>query len=120
MDDTLTCPICENRLRTVSINNKFLHPINKTATYAERTCNGLNHVLQFFADEATHKIDFIKISLNPKYTKYLEIDFINTKCRISCMKKGKAEYIEIPKMIEPDFPHLVKLKERVALYVVFS
>lgn len=121
MDDTLVCPICENKLRTIRITNKHLFPVNKTANYAERTCSeGMNHSLQLFTDEETGQIDFLKISLNPKYSRYIEIDFINQKCRINCMKNGKSEYIDVPKMIEPDFPALVKLKERVSLYIVFS
>lgn len=95
--------------------------MSKTADYVERTCSsGMNHVIQLFADSNTKKVDFIKLSLNPKYSRYLEIDFLNQKCRINCMKDGKAEYIEVPKMIIPDFPNLVRLKERVSLYVVFS
>jgi len=121
MDDTPTCPICGNKMRTVNLDNKLLHIIKKQANYVERTCvNGMNHSLRLFADKATGQVDFINLSLNPKYSKYLEIDFINSKCRINCMKEGKPEYIEIPKMIIPDFPLLEKLKERVNLYVVFS
>lgn len=121
MDDTLTCPICANKLRNIKLHDKLLHPINKTANYAERTCSGgMNHSLQLFTDEATGQVDFLKLSLNPKYSRYLEIDFYNQKCRINCLKDNKPDYIDIPKMIEPDFPHLTKLKERISLYVVFS
>jgi hypothetical protein len=121
MDDTSTCPICDNKLRTVWLVNKYLYPISKAANYAERTCaTGMNHSLQLFTDTATNKIDFLKLSLNPKYSRYLEIDFVNQRCRISCLKEGKPEYIEIEKMIEPDFPHLTKLKEKVSMYIVFS
>lgn len=121
MEDVTSCPICNNKLRTVRLNGKYLFSVNKTSNYVERTCSqGMNHSLQFFTDENTKKIDFIKISLNHKYSKFIEIDFINQKCRISCMKSGKAEYIDIPKMLEPDFPNLTKLKEKVALYVTFS
>lgn len=62
----------------------------------------------------------IKLSLNPKYSRFLEMDFVNQKCRITCSKDGENEYIDIPKMIYPDFPDLTKLKEKVSLYVVFS
>ena len=121
MDDTPTCPVCGNKLRTVRTKNKYLHWISKTANYAERVCSkGMNHSLQIFTDEETRQVDMLKLSLNPKYSRYLEIDFVNQKCRINCMKEGKSEYIQIPKMIEPDFPDLVKLKERVSMYVVFS
>ena len=120
MEDTLACPICGNKLRTVKLTNKYLHPINKTATFFERTCVGVNHSLRFFADENTKRVDMLKFSLDPKYSKYLEIDYHNKRCRISCMKNSETSYIYIPKMIEPDFPDLAKLKERISMYVVFS
>jgi hypothetical protein len=120
MEDTITCPICGNRLRTVRLTNKYLHPINKTATFLERTCSGANHSVQFFTDEATKQIDMLKFSLDPKYTRYLEIDYVNKRCRIACMKNSEPSYIYIPKMVEPDFPNLEKLRERISMYVVFS
>lgn len=121
MDDTLTCPICSNKMRTINLENKLLHAIGKQSNYAERTCiKGMNHSLRLWADKVTGKVDFLNLSLNPKYSRYLEIDFINLKCRINCMKDGKPDYVTIPKMIWPDFPELKKLKERVELYVVFS
>jgi len=92
----------------------------KVGSWKERTCTGPNHSLQIFSDVNTKKVDLLTLSLNPKYSRYLEIDFVNEKCRINCMKDGKSEYIHIDKMIEPDFPSLTKLKERVSLYVVFS
>lgn len=99
----------------------FLPSASKASDYIERTCvHGRNHAIQFFTEEATGKVDFLKISLSPKYSRYLEINYTTETCRISCMKAGKTEYINIEKMIEPDFPDLVKLKERVGLYVVFS
>lgn len=121
MDDTISCPICNNRMRAVRLSNKYLHTIDKTASYMERTCsNGMNHTLQIFVDEGTRKVDLLRLSLNHKYSRYLEIDYIHQKCRISCFKDSKAEYIEIDKMIDPDFPNLIKLKEKISLYVVFS
>lgn len=80
----------------------------------------MNHTLTIITNEALKRVESLKLSLNPKYSRFLEIDFIAQRCRINCMKEGKSEYIDIPKMIEPDFPDLVKLKERVSLYVVFS
>lgn len=121
MEDTTSCPICGNKLRTVRMAKKHLHWVDRTANYAERTCTrGMNHSLQIFVDESTRLVDMLMLSLNPKYSRYLEIDFVNRKCRINCMKEGKPDYIDIDKMIEPDFPDLTKLKEKVAMYVVFS
>lgn len=121
MADTLNCPICSSKLRTVRLTNKFLFGVNKSSNYIERTCSlGMNHSLQFFTDEKTKKIDFIKISLNHKYSRFIELDFHNQKSKISCLKSGKAEYIEVPRLLEPDFPNLEKLKEKVSVIVSFS
>ena len=120
MDDVLDCPICKNKLRNINLPAKHLHGVGKTSDYIERTCTqGRNHSIQFFADTTTDKIDLLKISLNPKYSRYIEIDFINERCKISCMKSGRAECIEIYKILYPDFPDLVSLKEKVALFIVF-
>lgn len=121
MDDTLVCPICGNKLRNAKLTNRYLHPIKKFSDFTERTCTlGMNHTIQMFIDGYTGKVDFLKISLNPKYSRFVEIDYINSRCRVSCLKNNIPDYIEIDKMIEPDFPELTKLKERVSMYVVFS
>lgn len=120
MDDILHCPICGNKLRTSHLTNKLLHPTGKTANYAERVCaDGYNHVVVVSTDKATKKVDLFKFSID-SYARSLEIDYINQRCRIICGKAGKYEYIEIAKMLEPDFPNLEKLKERVKLLLVFS
>ena len=122
MDDVLHCPICGNKFRTNHHARKLLHPVGKTAAYAERICSsGHNHVITMWVDKTTKQVDMIKLSLNPKYSRFLEMDFVNRKCRITCITKdGEHEDIDIPKMIIPDFPDLTKLKEKVNLYVVFS
>lgn len=120
MHDMLACPICNAKMRNVKCPEKYLHSIDKMANYIERTHAGMNHSVQLFVDERTKQIDFMKISLNPKYSKFIEIDFLNQKCRILCLKNGKSEYIEVNKMIEPDFPNLTKLIEKVSLYVTLS
>lgn len=121
MDDVLRCPICGNKMRTKHHTNKMLYPVNKTADYAERICSlGHNHVITIWTDKTTKQVDLINLSLNPKYSRFLEMDFVNQKCRITCAKDGEKEYIDIPRMIVPDFPDLTKLKEKVSLYVVFS
>ena len=121
MDDILRCPICSNKLRSSHRSNYLLHPVGKTADYTSRTCStGHSHVVVLWTDRTTKQVDLLKISLKPNYSRFVEIDYVNRRCRVTCLKDGNYEYIEIPKMIEPDFPDLVKLKERVGLYVLFS
>lgn len=119
MDDTLNCPICGQRMRTINLDNKFLHHIQRLGSYVERTCVGMNHTLQIFTNKESDTVDFLNLSLNPQYSRFLQINFIDQKCRINCMKDGESTYIDVPKIIEPDFPKLTKLKEKVSLYVVF-
>ena len=121
MDDTLFCPICKIKLRNVK-RNGFLHSIGKSGDYIERTCSkGMNHRgLQLFGNQETGQVDLLRLPLHPQYSRHLEIDFYNQRCRISCRKDGQVEYIEIEKMLHPDFPDLVELKNRVALYITFS
>lgn len=121
MEDTLLCPICGDKLRSIKIFDKYLHIIGKKGNFYERTCTSMrNHSLQFFADAETKKIDFLRFSLDPRYTKYLEIDYINQKSRLSCLKESIARYIELPRVPEIDFPDLTELKEKVSLFIVFS
>lgn len=121
MDDTFICPICNNKLRNINLDNKFIIAIHKYGNFVERTCaKGMNHIFQILTDKSTSKINFINLSLNHNYSRYLEIDFVNQKCRIHCMKNGNSEYIDIPKIIWPDFPDLKKLKERVEMYIIFN
>lgn len=121
MDDCLACPICANKLKNIKFCNKFFSPPLSNSNYIIRTCHaGMNHSLQFYFNDDSKLIDFLKISLSPNYSKYIEIDFLNKKSRINCYKNGKHEYISIPKMIKPDFPALTKLKEKVAMLITFS
>lgn len=74
-----------------------------------------------FINDQTRKVDRIKVSLNPEYSIFFEVNYYYQKCIVSCFKNGKMEHnIEIPRIIEPDFPDLVKLKEKISIYVVFS
>jgi len=121
MDDLLHCPICGNKLRTSHLNNKLLHPIGKIADYAERVCSeGYNHIVSLWTDKATSQIDLIKLSLNHKYSRFVEIDYINNKSRITCVKEGKYEYIEIPRLLDLDFNDLSAIKKTCSLFITFS
>lgn len=120
MDDTLVCPICDKKLRNTKVVGSLIYALNKNSSHTERLCTGVNHTLQIFVDDETGQVDLLRVSLNPKYSRYVEIDFHNQKSRVLCMKEGNLEIIHIDKLIEPDFPDLTSLKEKVSVYVVFS
>jgi hypothetical protein len=123
MDDARLCPICGNKLRSYnSPADQILFWISSKKTkYIERNCTlGHNHTLQMFIDTATNKVDYLKLSINPQYTLFIEINYLAEKCFIVCMKDGERRVIEIDKIIEPDFPSLSLLSEKVNLFVVFS
>lgn len=120
MIDTLLCPICSNKLRNRNIKNHYAYAIDNVSNYIERTCSGgMNHSLQMLTEQDTKKVHFLKTSLNHTYSRFIEIDFLNNKSRISCLKLGKPEYIEIKKIFTPDFPELSVLKEKVETLVTF-
>jgi len=121
MEDTLACPICGTKLRNNRLLGEFMHVLGKKSNFVERSCSTqFGHSLQFFVDEATGKIDLLKLSLSPQYSRFIEINYVLGKSRISCMKNSQPDYIEIEKILEPDFPDLTKLREKVSLYVIFS
>ena len=119
MQATWQCPICGDKLRGLKQYNKYSNYTKRVANYSERTCTGLNHCLQILVDTDTKQVDFLKISLNPNYSRYIYIDYYNQKCKIIYYKDGKEEYIEVPRMIEPDFPDLLNLKEKTQTLSLF-
>ncbi|CAB4196602.1 hypothetical protein UFOVP1290_122 [uncultured Caudovirales phage] len=110
MEDTLFCPICNKKLRTIRLSNVFF----------ERTCTGPNHCLQFKADKNTNKIISLKFSLNSNYSRYIIVDFLLEQSQIICLKQNVPHYINIPKLLELDFPDLVSLKDKVGMFIAFS
>ena len=120
MNDFTSCPICGNSLRKHA-SSKFLFPINKFSHFIEKICsNQPNHLIQFFIDSTTNNVDFVKMSLNHLFTKYIEIDFVNQKSTISIYKQSVPKHFYLNKIIEPDFPKLTLLKEKVDIILTFS
>ena len=122
MQDTLNCPICQHKLQNIRTYRDFQQPGTNShyQLYIERKCNGLNHTLMFFVNNETRLVDFVKVSLNPYYSRFFEINFIQESCRIAYMKESVPTYIEVPKILDLDFPHLTKLKEKIELYGKFQ
>ena len=121
MEDTLSCPICGSKLRNNYLHNQFIQVLGKTSTFVERSCTAQhNHSIRFFVDGATGKIDFLRLPLNPQCSRFIEINYLLNKSRISCWKDNKPEYLEIERVLDPDFPDLTKLREKVGIYVVFN
>lgn len=118
MDDTLVCPVCKNKLTNINLYNKRL--FNKISNYVERTCIGINHTLRLYTELVSNNVDFLKLSLSPKYSIFVEINYIDNNTRIQCLKENKSKYIDIPKILIPDFPDLIELKKRISLYITFS
>lgn len=118
MDDTPLCPICRSKLKNTK-RYSFLYATNKEGMYVERVCNGLNHSLQFYFDENTDNVDFLKVSLTPVYSRWVEIDFYNKKSRIIYYTNSERQYINLPeRVLDPDFPMLTELKAKVSLYML--
>lgn len=122
MDDFTHCPICNNKLRTHHLTNWTQFYLPKTADYIERICShGFNHSLLIATDPISLQIDFMKLSLNPSFSRFIEIDFINSKCRVRIYQENDPDLIiNIPSLLMPDFPSLALLNQKVSLYLTFS
>jgi len=119
MRDILTCPICGDKLRSIKRKNKIFD-LNQEAYYVERLCvKNISHFLQFFTDEGTGKVDLINISLTPNRSKFIRINFYTNISKVLSNFPLLNEVI-IPKIIEPDFPDLIILKDKIKLYITFS
>lgn len=119
MDDFSCCQICGSTLRVSKrVNISFTTP---GIILLERTCAAKDHVLQIFVDTNTKKIHKLRMALSPNYTKIVEFDFITKKTKIEHYKMSKiVSSMEIPRLIELDFPTLKKLKEKISLYMMYT
>jgi hypothetical protein len=118
MDDFKNCPVCGCKMRNKhDVSVKFP---NKISSLTTRLCTGTNHTLQIFSDPKDNSVKIFKVSLNPKYTKFVEINYVTGTTDIRCFKEGIERTLTLNKILEPDLPTLEKLKKKVDLYVVFS
>ena len=119
MQDILTCPICGDKLRSIKRKNKIFD-LNQNAYYVERLCiQHINHFIQFFVDEESNKVDLINISLSSNRSRFVRINFYKNISKVQSNFPLLNEVV-IPKIIEPDFPDLIMLKDKIKLYVTFS
>jgi hypothetical protein len=122
VQDSPNCPICNNKLRVNHLNNFFLHPTGKISNYTEKVCsNGYSHIFISWFDNNTKTLDLIKFSLKPDYNKYVQIDFINQTTLITVINDLYYEHkILVKKIIVPDFPLLMLLKDKINVYLTFD
>lgn len=122
MDDILNCPICDKKLKNYNSPSKTIGFINKTSHYKERICsNSYNHLFILFTDQNTNQIDYLRFNIDDKYSQFIELDFVNSKSRISLLTDSiVGNIINIPKILYPDFPKLLKLKDKISLYITIS
>lgn len=114
MNDFSLCPICSSKLRSISISNKFFN----AAPFVEKTCSNYNHTLQFTV--SSNKINYIKFSLDPKYSAFFKADFINNNSTIITYFNSKPSFITLPFIPNIDFPHLTSLKLLLQSYIILS
>jgi len=95
--------------------------LNKNAKYIYRNCaESMNHTASFYFNQDSNKVDFLKVSLEPNYSKIIEIDFHNQKSTIRLHGNGASETIHLERTFEPDFPKLENLKKQINLFILFS
>lgn len=119
MEDFSICPICGKKLSVIKLN-RFIKFIDKTSCFLDKKCVGVNHFFQIFIDQVTKKIDYMKFSLYPTYSQYVHINFIKQYSNIYIYKNGEHFKINIPRIIDPDFPNLIGIKEKINKLLLLS
>lgn len=119
--DTTCCPICLDKMSNLNLRDTYLHAVDNTSDYIRRTCaKNLSHVLQIFTDKKSKDIHLLKVSLNNKCDRIILIDYLNSKSTIVCNKMGKSKNIDIPKVLNIDFPNMLVIKQIVDKYILLS
>lgn len=120
MLDTKICPICQSILKNKKLPKYHVTLINKTADYWLRICpSAINHSLQLLSETNSKQIHLIKFSICHKYSKFVELDILNQKSKISLLNHNQSKFIILDKLLIPDFPQLIKLKEKVQTLITF-
>lgn len=116
MKDTLYCPICKVRMSSRKIT-WIINGIHQGPTIS-RLCAGFNHFLTMYIQGK--RVAFLKVSLNAQYTRQVEIDYRSQTSSIIYPYSTFNVFTKIPKLLVPDFPNLIELKEKVDVLLAFQ
>lgn len=116
MKDTRYCPICKVKMSSRKIN-WIINGVHQGPTIS-RTCTGFNHFLTIYTQG--NQVALLKVSLNPQYTRQVEIDYRSQTSKIIYDWNTIYVFIPIPKLLVPDFPNLTELKEKVDILLAFQ
>lgn len=103
--DITYCPICNNKLK-----NK------KLSLGKQKMCVGIGHFIsiKIIKKKVTHVILYFN-----NYS-CLEIDYNNKKSTYYYDQFDPLNKLDIPRIMELDFPKLEKLKEKLLTYMIFT
>lgn len=116
MEDTRYCLICQSKLRNCHIRDPILGIKNKSsAQYLQRKCPLVSHFFLILLNKETDQVEYLKLSWNP--STFISIDFSSDESKISFFNKScPIKQIDIPRILNTDFPHLSSLKEKISSF----
>jgi hypothetical protein len=120
MDDCVLCPICNDKL--ITFNYSQVSRFGKTTDYIERVCRKKHdHIICLWTDKKTGQIDILRLFVDPKFSRYLETNFLEQTSYFIAYNDANEEQkvIELGEMIVPDFPLMTQLKKKLANYMAF-
>lgn len=120
MNDSVFCPFCGDKFKNSYTNNNLPKAIQGNTTYIERVCASINHVVIFYTEKNTLQVDYIIFSIYPNYSVYIEVNFLHKATDIFIYNREFKKEITLPKILEPDFPQLTKIKDIINMYLTFS
>ena len=104
MENVENCPICQEKLKESQFFN-----------FIEKSCyNGYGHWLTLLIDSNSLKVINARFCLDVNGSKIISISFKDKKTTIQFLQNSvKYNYIELDYSLEPDFPELTKLKNKI-------
>ena len=116
MLDMPNCPICRNKMSSLKIKDKHFPLLNKQGSWIRRVCLN-SHLFCIYSDLNTKSVDFLKMNFNHKYSDNLEINFVKNYSTIIMSQNFK---IDVPKIVDLDFPDLFECQKEINLYILMS